>query len=427
MKKILSIVGIAIIIILLGLMSYYYFVFNKVDPATGQKETFRQFLPFGSSGASHTPSSTDQQAQTLPNENASIPINLPALQQISSEPVAGSVIIEAPYATTTLARYMNRATGNIFDYAIASGTTARITNTTFPKVIETLWSPTGSKVIMRYLENDNDYITSYYAELKNSTSSEVTSELKGNFLPPRLDFVTLLGKSDTLFSLMSSPEGALGYTSTLGGANRTLVFKSPIREWIPQGINNVGVALTTKAASYTDGFLYMFDPSTSSMTKILGNVMGLTTLMSPNSQYALISENNNGFTLKLLDIKNKKVMPLTLATIPEKCAWAPDSSEAFCGVSRQNLNPDFLDLWYQGIVSTSDDLWVIEPVNTNVGILANVADKNIDMTELAVNKTKKYITFKNKKDLSLWVYRIPTQKAPAQPLSSSTSATQSGL
>jgi len=411
MKKILSIIGIAIVVVALGLFGYYYFLDKKIDPSTGTRESFREFLPFGSN--THTsPGGTQDGNNGNGNFGSSTSFTNPnqplqVLQQITSEPVAGATMILPPLATSTLVRYVDRATGNIYDYDIPGNTLMRRTITTIPKVRETVWSPDGSSVIMRFLENGTDFIDSYYATFDAASTSTTPEELTGDYLPANLTQITALGSSKNIFSLTSGQSGASGFVSPITGGSRTLVFQSPISEWDAQGISPTKVALTTKPAGYTNGFLYFLDTNASMLTKILGNVQGLTTLTSHSGNYVLFSENNNGYTLKLLDVDNKEVIDLGLNTVPEKCAWSSDDLTVYCAVSSAPLNADYLDLWYQGVVSTSDDIWKIKPVERSTELAYKMADKNIDGINLSVDSVNGYVSFMNKKDLSLWVLRVP--------------------
>jgi hypothetical protein len=412
MKKVLGIIGIVIVIVALGLVSYYYFVFNKVDPTTGKKESFREFLPFGKdtgSGSSATTSEgNDTGEQTGTSESGpAVPVALPALQQITAEPVAGEMILEEPYATSSIVRYVERATGNIYDFSIATGTLSRTTNTTVPMIREALWNQNGTSLIMRFLDQGGDFIQSYYGTFNASVSAtEGNRELTGDYLPSSIASVTSLGTSGKIFSIIAGQNGASGYVSAMNGSGRTLVFQSPIREWNTQGVDANTVALTTKPASYVQGFTYFYNIATASLTKVIGNVTGLTTLTSHDGSYVLFGEDDGGYKLRILNVKNKSVRKVDLTTVPEKCAWSPDDILIFCAVPNKVLDSDFLDLWHQGIVSTADNLWEINPVDGTTLKIEGMEDKNIDAIDLVSDSSRSYLTFINKKDLSLWIFRM---------------------
>jgi hypothetical protein len=412
MKKILVIIFIAIVVAALGLVGYYYLFDHTVSPATGEKESFREFLPFGSNTAGSSATTTDNGEEA--NGGTSTPSGVPAgplpqLQQITMSPVAGETMVDAVNASTTVVRYVDRATGNLYDFDIHTGVISRDTNTTMPKIREVVWDPSGAALIMRFLEGDTDFIQSYYAQFDpNSAEADGNRSLTGSYLPASIDSVTPLG-GGKIFSLMTSTSGSSGYVSSMNGAGRTLVFQSPVREWIPQGIDQNTVALTTKASSYTNGFLYLFNIKTAKQSKIIGNVQGLTTLMSHDGKYVLFGENDNGYKLRMLNVATKAVTALPVNSIPEKCAWSDDDAVVFCAASKSPLNADFLDLWYQGMVSTSDDLWEINPIDGTSIVIADMSGKNIDGVDLVPSSDRTSVAFMNRNDLSLWIYRLNPQ------------------
>src|SRR3989338_11121218 len=82
---------------------------------------------------------------------------LPALSliQIANEPISGFKSLK-----NGLSRYIDKATGHIFEASLVNGGKELISNTTLPKIFEVKWSEDGKKDLFKYLEGEEAKIVS---------------------------------------------------------------------------------------------------------------------------------------------------------------------------------------------------------------------------------------------------------------------------
>lgn len=408
MKKYLSIAAIALIIVTLGVISYYYFVFDKVDQ-DGNKVSFREFLPFGRSGGDVVDDGGEWTEATSTETFGDIGTSdRDWLFRIADKPVAGYTAYET--ASGTVARYMDRATGNLFDYEMPTGREKRVTNTTLPRIREVVWHPNARSLVARSLKEDDETIDSFFATVTStstatSTDPDEPASLVGTSLPPGIDGMVALGATGKIFTLDVYPGGAVGTVSGFGGDGAAAAFRSDMREWLAQSVGSTTVALTMKASNDSEGYLYLLDTKTQRLTKLLGGIPGLTTLVSPDSKYVLYSKNEKGgFVLYLYDVANKKSVATNLPTFPEKCVWQGDSSGAYCAVAEKKLSSDSLDAWYQGRLSLGSDLWRIESKSGAIEPTFEIRGegKPSDAIELSLNKDGTFLMFVDKPTRHLW-------------------------
>ena len=93
-------------------------------------------------------------------------------------------------------------------------------------------------------------------------------------------------------------------------------------------------------------------------------------------------------------------------TLPEKCIWSnTDSKIIYCAVPKNFPAGDYPDAWYQGLVNFTDDIWLINTdtmASTLIFDLEKQANKNLDITDLHLDKNDNFLFFTNKTDMTLW-------------------------
>jgi hypothetical protein len=81
----------------------------------------------------------------------------------------------------------------------------------------------------------------------------------------------------------------------------------------------------------------------------------------------------------------------------------------YCGVPQTAPSGSLPDGWYQGVVSFSDDMWMI---NTQTGVTTllvsplKVAGEEIDATKLLLSPDESFLLFVNKKDSAPWSLKL---------------------
>ena len=371
---------------------------------------------------------------------------LPRLYRLHNTPVSGIASFETGKGSdhTISARYIERGLGHIYETALSTYTETRIVNETRSKIIEALWGKGGQSVVVRSLnEESRDTIKTRIINLGTPTNSFNTAtdtptqsgliQTEEILLPDYIPFMAVAGdESDKLFYLENSAVSAMGTTATFKNTSPSNIFKSSFTEWIPQFPNQKLVTLTTKPSNAVPGHFFFLDPKTKSVIKILSGINGLTTLTNRSGKLVIYSESKDqGLILSVYDTVKKEIRNIALQTLPEKCVWSTKSPEiAYCAVPKTLSNSLYPDRWYQGIVSFSDDLWVVDTQTTVTKKLLNpetLGGQNLDMTNLVVSSGDEYLLFMDKNSGKPWVYRLleeaPLATVPQSQATSSTSVT----
>jgi len=413
LKKIL------IIIIAVGLIVAGIFLFTykpQKGSLEGDNVVVNDFFPSGDG----TSSNQNTGGSGTSNSNGENPTNSfnssrPRLNQISKNPVSGFTVSSTK--TQDFVRFVDKGTGHIFETPTDSVSPTRISNTTIPKIQESVWVENGSGVILRYLKDDGQTIESFYAKLKNATSTNsddgaVSQDLEGTFLPQNILNLVVSPQQTKVFYTTNTDLGSIGTESNPDGTKRNELHSSPLKEWSIAWPTTNTISFSTKPSFVEKGFLYFLNKSNLKFDKIL-SASALTTLVSPDANTVLYSEGLGGFTsTSLFIVKTKESVPFGVQTLPEKCVWSKtELNIIYCAVPKSGLFGNLPDDWYQGKISFSDELWKVDienNSNTLVSDLVNQARQEMDITNLDLTPTEDYLHFVNKKDGSLWGLRINT-------------------
>ncbi len=396
-RKILTIVAAAVVII--GLIVGAYFLFFSGKPEiTGSPTTF--------TGAGDKTPDTNP---TGPVQGAGTVV-APRLIRITAGPVArgaAAIIIKptpaigssTPELGDTEVRYVERSSGNVYAFRFHDRVLTRIGNKTLPGVLEAHWVPDGSSAFVRFLSADGSDAVSTYA--LPSTGGE------GYFLENGLSSVGVIGSS-TVFTLLPGANGSVASVAKTNGTGARTLFSSPLQSLTLQAFGTDFVA-TTKASSEVEGYAFTVSSKTGGFSRILGPFTGLSTLPSPSGKFVLFSYTYRGKILtSVIDVQNRTVTSLPVATLAEKCAWGRNNTSLYCGVPTA-IPKDLPDGWYQGAHALSDRLWKID-LTTRLATLINdptaVSNITIDMIGLSTDPDEDVVTFMNKTDGSLWAYDL---------------------
>jgi hypothetical protein len=383
-------------------------------PATPQPATLGQkvvgLFPFGAPTPTAPASPTSGTISTTPEpanpEQIVTPITtLPKLQQVSTMPVAGFIF----KADTNVLRYVNKSTGIIYENSLSAPAEKPISTTVIPKIEEAFWGNAGNSVILRYLDKNN-IIESFAGQLAKTATADNPENLSGNFLNQNISDVAVSPDQNQLFYLFTYNSSAVGTTAKFDGSKQSQVFSSPFTEWISGWPSARLITLTTKASALSPGFMFRLDPQTKSLSKVFGDISGLATLMNPNGKSVLYSQSaSNSLNFSLYGIAGQTSLDLGLKTLPEKCVWSKDGENVYCLVPKGLTSGNYPDIWYQGLISFSDQLWKINTKNNTDTLLvdpAQVAGQEIDGIKPVLDEKETHLFFLNKKDSSLWSYSL---------------------
>ncbi|MBU0999396.1 hypothetical protein KKG24_03820, partial [Patescibacteria group bacterium] len=347
-----------IIILIITGGTIFWFLSSRPNTSTPEEDNIgtnfiSQFNPFGNN---KNPSSATNPLIEIPEyqPDATETANI-KLKKVSSMPIAGFTVFSkerlkevplimpetvmptdstVPKKTTKptppstefmpALRYVERATGNIYETFADKIEEKKFSITIIPMVYEALFGNKGNSVVMRYLKSDKKTIITFVGTLpKELLGADIAdgNEIKGVFLPEDIKDISLSGDTLSLFYLFNSGNNMIGTTLNLINNKKTQVFDSPFTEWLSSFPNNKMITFTTKPASDIPGYLYAIDPSNKNYNfhKIFGNINGLTTTTSPDGKLILYS--NDKLSLSIYNLDTKVSILLGIKTLPEKCVW----------------------------------------------------------------------------------------------------------
>jgi hypothetical protein len=330
---------------------------------------------------------------------------------ISQKKLSGSVGTEFVPAL----RYVEKATGNIYQTFVDKIDERKFSTTVIPEVYDAYFGNHGESVIMRYLKDDGRTIETFIGNLPKELLGEDTTksnEIKGSFLPNNIKDISVSPNNLGIFYLFTNTnntdENIIGTTLNLPNNKKIQIFDSPFVEWLSSWPNNNTITLTTKPSASIPGYMYSMDASGKNLTKVLGDINGLTTLESPNGKLILFSNTDSVYNLTLniyhTDTRNSNL--LSLKTLPEKCVWNKTNDFIYCAVPKLAPIGEYPDTWYQGEVSFNDQIWKIEVKTGNTTLIldpsASAGGEEIDGIKLALDTNEDNLFFINKKDFFLW-------------------------
>ncbi|MDO8492901.1 MAG: hypothetical protein Q7S34_04635, partial [bacterium] len=203
---------------------------------------------------------------------------------------------------------------------------------------------------------------------------------------------------------------ASGFISNSDGTKSAKVFTSPLNEWLSFPISESLVYLQTKSSGRANSFLFSLNTKTGVLTEILGNMVGLSSLPNKKGDMILYSETSRGAPrLHLYNVAKKTTINLSLKTLAEKCVWSENlNTRLVCAVPRELPNGIYPDLWYQGKISLSDDLWEIDTLTgeTKELIALNNNSYFFDVELPRLSDKDGYFVLRNKTNGSLWSVRL---------------------
>ncbi len=410
------IIIVSVLIVIIAVLIFFFSRSSNTGIGNQASSTQSAVNPFGNEPGNKTSGNTSNPfgtSSSQANQTNAANTNLAKLIQLYANPTSGSMFFTDKNNQDVL-QFVERATGNVYRYISESrsGTPARLTDTTIPKIEEVVWSPAGNGLVYRYLNNDTDMISSFSGMISSSTNGNL-AQITGIFLTPNLTEIVSNPKGDKIFGVMKKSDGSgtYGILSNLDGTNRKQLFDSPVSFWNISWPTNTIITFATKPTYKDYGYLYFFNTQTYSFDRILGDLSGLSTLTNDDAGLVAYSESqNNAFNLGVYDVKNKTDKNINIATLADKCVWSTnDGSVLYCAVPQTIPTDSYPDAWYQGIESFSDNIWKID---TKTGATTQIyqtgvnENTNIDAINLIISPDDKYLAFQNKNDLSEWILAI---------------------
>lgn len=416
MRRILTIL---IILSLVG-GGLWYFKYRSIEK-TGEQPTgvFKSFFPIGGENSSNTDSNNQVPSTTPPDTT---PSQTSSFKQLTSRPVAGfsvfskketiSIPATDPKDKSTLQtvinnyiRYVARQSG--FVYEIKNNEDAvQVSNIFIPAIYEAFFVDNSQSVILRFLKEDTQTIGSYTVPIPNENPDGTRTQKEGIFLSDNIKSLAVSPDTQSIATLTTEQGQGTVTTSSSVGKNKKELIRSPINEWLLSWPQKSSVYVQTKSAGTVEGYLYNIDQGSRRFKRVLGNVFGLTSSISPSGNFVLYSESSNkSFNTKILNTKTGEVKSMGLSILPEKCAWLKND-DLICAGNTAVEAGVYPDAWYAGLVSFSDQLYRIYTANNIFDVIYKNDEKSFDMTNLQFDEDRNILFFIDKKTGLLWQFSL---------------------
>lgn len=437
-----------------GLLGFYFYL-NSASVARDQfgEQNINPGSAFGSPSVNTSitvpgNASTTQENQTpeISTPTSTEPIkNTPVLRKIYEYPTAGATFFTEDIIATSSAvtetvvvangttsasstrtirpaqtrvigkkemvHFVDRGTGHILKTASSTFDLEKVSNFTVPKIYEAYFL-TPTTYIFRGLYQDTDIIQTQFATLKLSSPTSTEKIIVANDLPANLSQVAISpNKQKTFYIQDNRPTGVI---TNPDGTGIVSAFSSAFTEWNIAWPNERIISLNTRPSAFAKGYLYILNPSTLAIQKVLGDITGLTSIFSPNGNTVVYNESSSGSpNLFSFNRQTGQTNNMFFRTFTEKCVWSIKEVDIiYCAVPQDIAFGDYPDAWYQGLISFTDDFWRINTKTGETRLLARLnelSDESIDVTNPVLSTNEDYLIFNNKKDLSLWGLKLPNR------------------
>jgi len=406
-----------ILIILLGVMAFFWLTRNEPAPAPGEEGVtnfWQQFNPFRSDAPTPPAPPGEESPPT-----SDIPPLTSQFRRVSSMPVAGYAVfqrerykvVEEGTTTTPSApeveiapalRYVARVTGNIYQTFADTIDERRFTNTLVPRVYEAFFGNKAEAVVMRRLKENGKTIETFVGSLPKEVlggDASGENEVSGTFREDNIADLAVSLDGTKIFYLLGSGENTVGITDNILGGKRVQVFDSPFNEWLSGWPSLKLITLATKPSGLVPGHLYALNPDTKSLQNILSGISGLTALGSPDGKLILYADGN--LSLSIYAPEGRTTVSTGVRTLPEKCVWAKASALIYCSVPGFVPSGIYPDDWYQGEVSFADAIWRID-AETGTGTVVFNPAETLDGIKLILDESENYLFLVDKSTSILW-------------------------
>ena len=382
---------------------------NKNNGIQNSESAFRNFFPLGD--GTENPISEDPNSPQEPSPNTSNPSSSSKFLQITTGPVAGYTVFNQTKGAIIeyYTRYVARQSGFVYEIKDESGvpqTALRISNVFIPNIYEASFADGNKSVLLRFLRDDSRTISTYAVPIPDPNPDGTRTQKEGIFHPYNVINLAISPDSKSVVRLTKESGSGVITTSSIIDKNRNEILRIPFSEWVVSWPNQKTVFLQTKAASVADGFLYSIDTTEKRLKKVIGNIKGLTTNVSPSGTYVIYSESSGaGFTTRILNTKTGVIRNLGLSILPEKCAWLKNE-ELICAGNTAVEEAAYPDAWYAGVVALSDNLYRVSPSNSSYLQLDLGENTSFDVTNPQIDEARGYLYFINKPTGVLWRFKL---------------------
>jgi len=379
LKKILIILIIVLIIALIGFLVYNFFI----KKPSGEEGKGPGELPEGEEGEFEP--GQEEEGEITPSPELKI-------KAISIERVLTPTLND----DKTKILYYGQANGNIWQSAFDGSSLTRVSSASLDNLAKVIWSPDKNKIIRIYQDAEGNISKYFYNHEANQS------------FPLSNDIQEIAWSSD-------SNKITYQYTNEITNKNTITVADPDGNNWknildvrmknLNLGWVNSEIAFYEKPSGIAQGSLFLLNPSTGNLAKVLSNIYGMAVKWSPQGDKILYSKTNNkGKNLALyLALKDGTgETSANISSLVEKCVWSADNRSLFCAIpkniSQANVLPDD---FYKGIFASDDEFWKINlETGERIPLLEpwEKGEESYDAVDLFLSPLEDYLFFVNKKN-----------------------------
>ena len=377
----ISILG-TITLLVLGL--WFYLIFNGTPESTS--DIFTNFSLGGNSP--ERPAVITEK----PNDPSTVvDTSSHTLNQLTTKSVAGYVAINS--TSSSMVRYAERGTGYIFDIDLGTGQEERRSGTTFTRITQATFSPSGNWVL---LQSDTDTELVYLTASSTYGTAETITEKVEN-----------VSFTDTaLYYTVRTSDSTVGIRRDLVSGAQTEIFSTPLTE-IDVVWSGDSAYFFNRPSALMRGSVYRLSGSTHSL--LFGPEYGLfaTQLTAATWLVSTIDTEKQTYQTIVLDEANNSQQLIAIMGLPGKCDYSENHGLWCLGSLDLEPRPDAVHDWFVGAADSSDLIWSVD-METGEATLSEDPYETLGYTldgQAATIKGTRFF-FINRTNSSLWSYDL---------------------
>lgn len=314
------------------------------------------------------------------------------LQQLTSRPVAGFIIVET--ASSTVARYVERGTGFVYDINLSTGVETQISQTTIPRVAEATFNSDGTTLTMT---SYTGYTRTVFAgSLTNKSFTYITLE-------PGAHSVAFSNTGNLLYAI-SNDGTTRGYSHNLDTASRREVFTFDfVNTDVSWGKGYDSIYLSTRPGGNLPGYVYTINET--AVTPVLPPLPNLHTVITPEHTIATFGNGDSLSSVAVAADGTENTLPITV--IPTKCVATPaDNTGLWCAAPITIDSIGYLDDWNKGLVQNEDFIWYVDINRETASLRANpdrLRGRTLDIDKINIDTQGRYLLMRDRTDQTLWL------------------------
>lgn len=378
------------ILLLIGIWAYVLFFATP-----SQTDVTFTDLNFGETTDTSFPPSDNADTTTKPIIDVQGPERL---RQLTTRPVAGYQDIQVSTSSTPYVRYVESGTGHIFSINLKTGEEKRISGTTIPVSRLAAITQNGRFVMMQSGSGAGaEFIVGELSSTSESISVDILAERV-------IDFTDSLTNT-FLYAVQTSNTVVAKEYDPVKKVSKTL-FTVPFREarlvW-------GGTATSThyfypKAATLLEGYGYQVVKGV--IERLPADGFGFT-LYGTTDGFVYSKQVDNTYRSFHYNKVTGESSASLMTYLGDKCAPLKNTTTSLvCGAADTTYDHQIPDLWYQGAISFSDDIWLVnigDGFSEKLISISQESGRELDIQKLITSSDGNRVYFMNTADSTLWL------------------------